>query len=282
MLTISLVTPSRNQSRFLEEAIGSVLGQADPALEYVIADGASTDESPEIIERHAARLTACWSRADKGPADAVNHAFAQTTGEIMAWLNADDRLMPGALELVRDIFTRFPEVKWLTSGFPVMLDQAGRTVRVGRTLGFARGPFLLGLYGIRPWSHLYFVQQESTFWRRELWEAAGGALDTSFEPAADFELWRRFFDHAELWTLDTIIAGFRIHGAQRTASQLDEYRRQAIRSLPAASETRLLAARSAVRLPGPLRRRVEPAWQAPALSWSRDAAEWQATRRLAA
>jgi glycosyltransferase involved in cell wall biosynthesis len=282
VLTISLVTPSRNQSRFLEEAIGSVLGQEDPALEYVIADGASTDESPEIIERHASDLSSWWSRADDGPADAVNRAFAQTSGEIMAWLNADDRLMPGALEIVRDIFTRFPEVQWLTSGFPVMLDEAGRTVRVGRTLGFAREPFLLGLYGIHKWSRLFFVQQESTFWRRELWETAGGALDTSFEPAADFELWRRFFDHAELWTLDTVIAGFRIHGAQRSALQLDEYRRQAIRALPPASERQLLAARTAVRLPAPLRRRVEPTWQAPALSWSRDGAEWQTTRRLVA
>jgi glycosyltransferase involved in cell wall biosynthesis len=282
VLTISLVTPSRNQSRFLEEAIASVLDQEDPALEYVIADGASTDESPEIIERHAARLTAWWSRVDEGPADAVNRAFAQTTGEIMGWLNADDRLMPGSLEIVRDIFTRFPEVEWLTSGFPVMLDEAGRVVRVGRTLGFARQPFLLGLYGLRTWSPLYFVQQESTFWRRKLWEVAGGALDASFEPAADFELWRRFFDHSELWTVDTIIAGFRIHGAQRTATQLDEYRRQAIRALPAEGETRLLAARAAARLPAGLRRRVEPGWRAPAITWSRTAAKWHPTTRLAA
>ena len=282
MLTISLVTPSRNQSRFVEAAIESVLEQADPAIEYVVADGASTDGSAQIIERHSSRLTGWWSRADDGPADAVNRAFAETSGEIMGWLNADDRLLPRALEIVRDVFTRFPQVQWLTSGFPVMLDETGRTVRVAYSAGFAREPFLLGLYGLRPWSRLFFIQQESTFWRRDLWEAAGGALDPTFEPAADFELWRRFFEHAELWTIDTVLAGFRIHEAQRTATQLAAYRAQAARALPRRSNGRLLAARAATRLPGSVRRHVERSWHAPALTWSRSTGDWQPIRRLAA
>jgi glycosyltransferase involved in cell wall biosynthesis len=279
VLTISLVTPSRNQSRFLEEAIASVLGQEDPALEYVIADGASTDESPAIIERHADGLSSWWSRADNGPADAVNSAFAQTTGEIMGWLNADDRLMPGALEIVRDIFTRFPEVRWLTSGFPVMLDEAGRTVRVAHTPGFAREPYRLGLNGLEEWSHMFFVQQESTFWRRELWEAAGGRLDPAFEPASDFELWLRFFEHAELWTVDTTIGAFRVHEAQRTASQLDAYKEQARRALPSATARSLTAARATSSIPAGIRRRIRVGWSAPVITWSRANGDWRTMRR---
>ena len=279
MLTISLVTPSLNQAAFLDDALASVLDQHDPSLEYVVADGGSTDGSVAVIERRADRLAAWWSEPDNGHADAVNRGFARTSGEIMGWLNSDDRLLPRSLEVVRELFTRFPEVQWLTSGTPVMLDEAGRTVRVGRTLGFAREPYLLGLNGLRPWSRRYFVQQESTFWRRSLWDAAGGALDPSFEPASDFELWRRFFEHAELWTVDTMLGAFRVHATQRTASQLDAYRGQALRALPASSSRSLLAARTVSRMPVAVRRRTGVGWSAPVISWSRTTRDWQTMRR---
>ncbi len=273
------MTPSLGQSGFLEDALRSVLDQDDPALEYVVADGGSTDGSVEIIRRHADRLAAWWSEPDEGHAAAVNRAFAQTSGEIMGWLNSDDRLLPRSLEIVRELFTRFPEVQWLTSGFPVMLDEAGRTVRVARSHGFAREPYELGLNGLRSGSRLYFVQQESTFWRRELWDAAGGALDPGFEPAADFELWTRFFHHAELWTVDTVIGAFRVHGAQRTASQLDQYREKAERALPQSPKRRLLAAQTAARLPAGIKQHARLGWSAPAIVWDRAARDWQATRR---
>jgi glycosyltransferase involved in cell wall biosynthesis len=273
MLTISLVTPSLNQARYLDDALASVLEQNDPSLEYVVADGGSTDDSMNVIEQCADRLTAWWSEPDAGHADAVNKGFARTSGEVMGWLNSDDRLLPRALEVVRELFTRFPEVQWLTSGCPVMLDEGGRT------FGFARESYLLGLNGLRPWSRHYFVQQESTFWRRSLWEAAGGSLDTSFEPASDFELWRRFFDHAELWTVDTVIGAFRVHGAQRTASQLDAYREQALRALPPASGRSLLAARAATRLPAGVQLRTGAGWRAPVITWSRKTRDWQTMRR---
>jgi len=279
MLTVSLVTPSLNQAAFLDNALHSVLDQDDPALEYVVADGGSTDGSVAIIERHADRLSAWWSEPDGGHADAVNKGFARTSGEIMGWLNSDDRLLPHALELVREVFTRFPEVQWLTSAFPVTLDEAGRAVRVGHTAGFARDAYRLGLNGVQPWSRLYFVQQESTFWRRELWEAAGGRLDTGFEPAADFELWARFFDHAELWTLDTTLGAFRIHDAQRTASQLDAYRRQAARALPSSPGRSLLAARAVSRLPGAVRLHTGAGWTAPVITWNRESRDWRLERR---
>jgi glycosyltransferase involved in cell wall biosynthesis len=279
MLKVSLVTPSLNQAAFLDEALRSVLDQDDPALEYVVADGGSTDGSVAIIEGHADRLSAWWSEPDGGHADAVNKGFARTSGEIMGWLNSDDRLLPNALGLVRELFTRFPQVQWLTSGFPVTLDGQGRPVRVGRTNGFTRKPYLLGLNGVRSWSRSYFVQQESTFWRRELWEAAGSALDPSFEPAADFELWTRFFGHAELWTVDTVLGAFRIHDAQRTASQLDAYRAQAQRALPDSSPAKVTAARATARLPAGARRRTGIGWSAPVIMWSSELRDWQTMRR---
>ena len=112
--TISVVTPSYNQGRFLEETICSVLTQSYPCVEYVVIDGASSDDSVEIIRKYAGQLTYWVSETDKGQYDAINKGFARTTGEIMAWLNSDDMYTPWALTVVADIFRLFPHVEWIT------------------------------------------------------------------------------------------------------------------------------------------------------------------------
>jgi hypothetical protein len=281
VLRVTLVTPSLNQARFLEDALRSVLDQGYPELEYVVADGGSDDGSREVLERHAQQLTAWWSEPDGGPADAVTRGFAGTTGEIMGWLNADDRLLPGALWIVTELFERFPHVDWITSGFPAWLDGDGRLVLLGRAEGFARDAFLRGLHGdVVPWSRLYFPQQESTFWRRRLWDAAGARLDPSVEPAADFELWCRFFEHAELHTVDTALGAFRAHPAQRTATQMGAYRARAAEVLARRGNGSAgLPARARVAVARRLPARVPVGWEAPYLRWDRRSGAWTEGRR---
>src|ERR1700674_5632659 len=99
-MSISIVTPSFNQARFVEETIHSVLDQEYPNLEYIIIDGGSTDGSVEIIEKYRPRIHCFVSEADSGHAHALNKGFAQTNGEIMAWINSDDKYLPWTLRTV--------------------------------------------------------------------------------------------------------------------------------------------------------------------------------------
>jgi len=216
--TISIVTPSFNQAEYLEECIESVLGQGYPRLEYVIMDGGSTDGSEDIIKKYAKFLTYWQSQPDGGQYRAVNEGFRHTTGEIMAWLNSDDKYHPLAFAKVASVMSENPEVRWLT-GRKSFWDAAGNLHKVERGLGvFSRHKFILGDFD-KP-----YIQQESTFWRRALWEQAGGFMDAEGSLAGDLELWLRFFRHAPVHTVDTLLGGYRFHGDQRGIEQAAEYR----------------------------------------------------------
>lgn len=217
-LGISIVTPNFNGADFLEKTIRSVLHQDFPKLEYVVVDGASRDASMAIVERYRASLSRIISEPDKGHADALNKGFAATTGEIMGWINSDDVLLPGALNFIDRLFRARPDIQWIT-GRPSSMDEEGRIGWVGP---------------LRPWSRLRFlagdnkwIQQESTFWRRSLWDAAGGELDLRYGLANDFDLWRRFFRHAELHTVDRHLGCFRIREGQRSIKFKKKYEAEA-------------------------------------------------------
>ncbi len=229
---ISIVTTSLNQAQFLEEAILSVLNQSYPNLEYIVVDGGSTDGSVDIIRKYADRL-ACWiSERDSGQYDALNKGLKLTTGEIMAWLNSDDKYTPWAFSVVAEVFRTFPEIEWLTSTYPLWWDRNGQAVKSFDIGGFNRQAFMRGanLPG-RRWYSRSWIQQESTFWRRSLWERTGTYVDASLQLAGDFELWLRFWQHADLYGVATPLGGFRVHARQKTAQRFEEYLAEAERIL---------------------------------------------------
>jgi len=183
----------------------SVLDQDYPNLEYVVVDGGSSDHSPKIIERYADRLKYWTSEKDNGHAHALNKGFKQTTGEIMGWLNSDDMHLPWTLRVVAEIFEQFPQVDWIT-GLNGTWSQHGvitETIKVRKN----EYDFYLGDYA--------WIQQESVFWRRSLWDKSGGYIDEKIKYMVDGELWTRFFPHAQLHAVDCLLAGYRKHFTNR-------------------------------------------------------------------
>ncbi len=223
---ISIVTPSFNQAQFLEETIQSVLNQNYPNLEYVIIDGGSNDGSQKIIERYSEYLHFWCSESDGGQYDAINKGFQNTTGDIMAWLNSDDMLCPWALRTVASVMESLPQISWLTTLNLAYWDYCSFCSGISHMPGYSFEAFLDGCY-LPPLGGIGFIQQESTFWRRALWNKAGKSLNSKLIFAADFELWCRFFNHEILYGIDSPLGGFRRQHAQKSL-QMDLYLDEAI------------------------------------------------------
>jgi glycosyltransferase involved in cell wall biosynthesis len=233
-MRISIVTPSYNQARFLGECMDSVLEQRDVDLEYLVMDGGSTDGSLEVIKARESRLAHWQSEKDGGQYDAITQGFSKAKGEVFGWLNSDDRYMPGSLATVAEIFSKFPDVQWLTTTAQIRWDADGKIARVLNVPGYTREGFEAGEYLPNDAEFsIGWIQQESTFWRRSLWEKAGAQVGHDYPLAGDFELWARFFKHAELYAVEVPLGGFRFHGNQKTGGDRADYMAEATRAFHA-------------------------------------------------
>jgi glycosyltransferase involved in cell wall biosynthesis len=204
--SMSIVTPSFNHAAYLPHTIESVLNQRHPNLEYFVQDGGSFDGTRELLEHYDDRLTGWDSQDDRGQAHAINRAFAKTSGEIMAYLNSDDMLLPGALAYVSRYFHDHPEVD-VVYGHRVLIDPDG--MEVGRQV------LPHHVTDVLRWAD--YVPQETLFWRRSIWDRAGGSIDESFQFAMDWDLLLRFVDaDARIVRLPRFLGAFRVHPSQKT------------------------------------------------------------------
>jgi glycosyltransferase involved in cell wall biosynthesis len=211
---ITLVTPVYNGIRYIEETIRSIIYQGYPNLEYIVVDGGSSDGTVDIIRKYEKYISWWISRRDRGVYDALNTGFSRSTGTIMGWLNANDVLHTRGLLVVGSVFASLPSVDWLT-GRPTRLNPNGMTVDIRELPSWSRHRFLAGANK--------YIQQESTFWRRSLWEKAGGELHASYRDVGDFDLWVRFFRRARLYSVDALIGGYRFHSDAISSSSMERY-----------------------------------------------------------
>lgn len=219
-MKISVVTACFNAVGFIETTLKSVIDQDYSDLEYIVIDGGSSDGTCEIIERYRHKLAYYVSEPDGGQYEAIQKGLNRATGDVLCWLNADDILMPWTLSVVSEVFSEHTDVQWIT-GLPSFLNRKGQMTAVyGSVAAYPRAFVVNGWYGQLLGGYL---QQESMFWRRNLWVQAGG-LELSLRYAADYELWTRFARCADLVPVAVPLAAFRkLPGEQRSSVGSDKY-----------------------------------------------------------
>jgi glycosyltransferase involved in cell wall biosynthesis len=203
---VSIVVPSYNQGRFLEQALGSILDQAYEPLEVLVADGGSTDGSREIIERYAGRLAWWVSERDRGQAHALNKAFAHARGEVLGWLSSDDALLPGALARVVDELEREPDAL-LVYGEALFVDEGGCAI-----FPLQPRPFDVETMVRECANH---VVQPGSLFRRRAWEEAG-PLNEEGHYLFDFEFALRVGRVGTVARITERLALYRVHAESKS------------------------------------------------------------------
>ena len=207
MRRISVVTPSYNQGRYIERTICSVLTQAYPDVEYIICDGASTDETSVVLERYRDRAKIIVE-PDNGQADAVNKGLRATSGDVIGWLNSDDTYTPGALVTVAGFFGRHPDVD-VVYGDANYLDADDQIIGAYYTESWNKKRLLS-----RP-----FISQPAVFFRRTVLNRCGD-LDPSLHFTLDYEYWLRLpHAGAHFAYLPYTLANARLHSESKTETQ---------------------------------------------------------------
>lgn len=212
---ISIITPTFNSAEYLEDCIISIINQNFDDYEHIIIDGLSTDNTLQIIKKYENRYRMRWvSEKDRGMYDAIKKGFEMAEGDIFCWLNSDDMYMPWTLKLVAKIMQN-TKIQWCT-GIPSEFSNDGINYCICRkTPAFPQK--LIGK-GWMDGRRLGCIQQESTFWRKELYVKSGG-LNPDYQYAGDYHLWKSFAGYEKLYVVNSILAGFRKHSGQKSEDQ---------------------------------------------------------------
>ena len=207
---ISIVTPSYNQGKFIEQTILSVISQNYPNLEYIIIDGGSTDETVEIIRKYEQHLTYWVSEKDKGQSHAINKGIEKCTGEIFNWINSDDWYEPNAFFAVANAFLKNKNIQFV-SGYENHVLENG-------TVTLDKGTYLRNT--IEETIEASHIAQPSTFFKFDTIKLVGG-VSNDLHYIMDGELWSKLlllFGYDKFYKIDKTLVNFRLHTFSKTTS----------------------------------------------------------------
>jgi glycosyltransferase involved in cell wall biosynthesis len=213
-MKISIVTPSLNQGKYLAEALESVRAQQYAQTEHLVMDGGSNDETLPLLRSlkgHKEWDYLCWrSEEDGGQSSALNKGFNEATGDIIGWLNSDDRYRAGCFDRVVRTFTENPDIDVLYGDF-TLIDQLGAVQRIRREIEFNR--FIL-LY-----HRVLYIPTPTTFFRRRVFDD-GNRLKPGLHYAMDYEFFLRIAGLGyKIQHLPEVLADFRVHPESKSCSQ---------------------------------------------------------------
>jgi glycosyltransferase involved in cell wall biosynthesis len=219
MTLVSIITPSYNQALYLEQTIQSVLEQDYPHIEYIVVDGGSTDNSTEIIQKHADRLAYWISEKDSGQAEAINKGFARANGEIVAWLNSDDYYMLNTISFAVRCFEQNPDVV-MVYGDMLAVNEEGQIINVLKYKQLSLEDLLC----------FQIIGQPSVFFRRAAVEKTG-VLEPTFHYMLDHHLWIRLAHQGRILHVPQVWSAARYHPLAKNRARAAEFGREAFRVL---------------------------------------------------
>ena len=216
---ISIITPTLNQGRFIQQTINSVLNQNYPNLEYIVMDGGSTDDTLAILKSYGKKLK--WeSNKDNGQADAINNGIELASGDILAFINSDDYYLPGVFDLVARKFFLL-NCQWLTGDYEIIDGNCNQI----QSLTILYKKFWRNFSSSNILYLINYIVQPSTFWSRDLWNTVG-SFDISLQYALDYDFWIRASNVSLPLIVKQPLSAFRIHKASKGGSmfqnQFDE------------------------------------------------------------
>ena len=233
-MKFSIVTPVYNMEHWISETIESVLSQeGDFEIEYIVVNDHSIDKTESIIKGYLNKIDKgtypirCKNVSMKyicrnennGMYNAINEGFLVATGDIYAWINADDVYEPDAFNMVIKTLTAFHKIAWV-KGITSTINERGQPLRRGLCKIYHQDWLAKGVYG----QEAYFVEQDSVFWRAALWKKAG-KIPTKFKSAGDYWLWLQFSKYALLWSINIPISNFRKREGQ-LSKDISRYKKE--------------------------------------------------------
>lgn len=218
--TLSVIIPVFNMADGTRRTLESLSRNSRlNELEVIVVDGGSDDGIEDVIESYSTIVSTFISEKDDGQYDAILKGMGLASGDIVTWLNADDTFYPWTIPVVLDTFSEFNDIRWISgkSSFSFADNEwihIATSTLVRPTKYIARGYYRNGIFG--------FLQQESMFFKRDLWEESGG-LELKYKLAADYKLWINFARRARLVCLDVPLAAFRITSESRSKLHWTQY-----------------------------------------------------------
>ncbi len=206
---VTVVTPSYNQGSYIERTIRSVLCQDYPNIEYIVMDSMSKDQTKNILKRYANCITRIVREKDDGQSFAINRGFAESSGEIMVWLNSDDCFAsPTVVSQAVSFLLADPSID-MAYGRRLYIDGHGNFCSSYPFHKFSQEQLIISDY----------IPQECAFWTRDIYDRAGGYIDTSFDFAMDYELFMRFLSHGgKFAAVNSVFGLFRYYQDQKSRS----------------------------------------------------------------
>ena len=212
---VSIVTPSFNQAQFLEQAICSVLEQDYTEIEYLVADGGSTDGSRQIIEKFSPRLTWWVSEPDQGQGDAIRKGFSHARGSYLAWINSDDYYLNGMISEAVQALEANPQWGFVYADV-LAVDEHDRRINLLRYEPYTLADLM----------QFKIIGQPAVVMRRSIYEQAGG-ISADYHYMLDHHLWLRMAALAPFGYLPRTLAAARFHQAAKNVAMSAAFSREA-------------------------------------------------------